>query len=111
MYVFLSMQHSLYIVVDTSSLLAHLELVTRYLEVPIEGVCQPVFLVPWEVLLELEALHEHVDGRVLERVKKAVQFLQNVLTSKHHRFLIELFEEVCMHALIYLAVLVCACLY
>ena len=91
---FIVLQHPLYIVVDTSAILAHLEMVAKYIENPIEGVGYPVFLFPWKVLQELDTLYEHVDSRILECVKKAVEFLQNAITSKHSRVLFQLFDEV-----------------
>lgn len=90
----LVLQHPLYIVVDTSAILTHLEMVAKYMESPIEGVGYPVFLFPWQVLQELDTLYEHVDSSILECVKKAVKFLLNAITSKNSRVLFQLFEEV-----------------
>ena len=81
--------------VDTNVLLTHLEMVRHYAESSIEGVGEAVFICPWEVLQLLDILHEHVNSAVLERVKKAVEFLQNALVSKLPRIVFETFEEVC----------------
>ena len=82
-------------VVDTNVLLTHLEMVRQYVETSIEDVGQAVFICPWEVLQLLDILHEHVNSAILERVKKAVEFLQNALVSKFPRIVFETFEEVC----------------
>ena len=79
---------------DTSALLTHLEMVTKYMKTPVEGVGQAVFLFPWEVLQELDILMGHENPGILSNVKKAVKFLRDIIVSRNPRVL---FEEVCMY--------------
>lgn len=90
------LQHPLYIVLDTSALLTHLEMVTKYMKTPVEGVGQTVFLFPWEVLQELDILMGHENPDILSTVKKAVEFLHDIIVSQNPRVLFQVFEEVCL---------------
>jgi hypothetical protein len=64
------------------------------MEVPFEGVVQTVFLIPWEVLQELNILMEHKTPHILQNVKKAVEFLRNTIAAQNSRVVFQLFEEV-----------------
>lgn len=72
----------------------HLEIITEYMEKPIEGVGQPVFLFPRAVLEELDTLSSHMDTKNLECVKKAVMFLEHAILSTQSRIMFESYEEV-----------------
>lgn len=90
-------QHPLYIVVETGTFLTHLEVIAKYKDSPFQGIGQPVFLFPWILIMELEALQQHGDKELMECVKGAMELLRNAILSNHPRVLFETYHEVNMH--------------
>ena len=90
----LNLQDRLYIVMDTSAFLTHLDMVIEYKDNPIRGVGQPVFICPWTVLQELDRLYEHSDEKISDPVQKVVLFLENSIRNKHPRIIFQSYEEV-----------------
>lgn len=79
-------------------------MITKYMDTPIQGVGQPVFLFPWAVLQELDRLCSHADTAVLERVNRAVEALQTFIRREHRRIFFQSYKEAsllvtpCAHA-------------
>lgn len=88
------LQHPLCIVCDTSVLLTHLDMISKYKDNPIQGVGQPVFLFPWTVLQELDRLCSHTDTAVLQQVNRVVEALRLWIRSEHGRILFQAYNEV-----------------
>lgn len=87
---FLFIQHPLYIVVETSVLLSHLQMIKELKSGPIQEVDHHVLLFPWAVLQELDMFIS--DEKVSKEATRAVNFLHDSIN--HPRMLFQTYKEV-----------------
>ncbi len=77
--------------VDTSTLLTHLQSIRNIIE---DGARQPVFLIPWSVLQEVDMIYGQHSRDVPSHISEAVDFLRSSILTKCPRVNFQSYEEV-----------------
>lgn len=78
----------IYIVIDTNIFLSHLNLVRELMELKLNGVVEPIILIPWFVIQELDYMKDGKSGvKQLQRnAQHAVRFIHENLVAKRKNF-------------------------
>lgn len=78
----------IYIVVDTNIFLSHLSLVRELMELKLNGVVEPIILIPWFVIQELDYIKDGRSGvkRLQHNAQHAVKFIHENLVAKRRNF-------------------------